>query len=57
MVGKMRAEGDQQMRRLCSERGLEWDRLTDEERINLVDDLIHEDRPDALTRVSVTPVA
>jgi hypothetical protein len=38
------AEGEQQMRRLCAERGLNWDTMTEEERESLVDDLIHEYR-------------
>lgn len=31
-------------RELCASRGLDWDMMTDEKRINFVDDLIHEDR-------------
>ncbi len=38
------AEGEQQMRRLCAERGLDWDLMTEEERKAFIDDLIHEDR-------------
>jgi len=37
-------EGEHQMRRLCAERGLNWDSMTEEEREALVDDLIHEYR-------------
>ena len=37
------AEG--QLRRSCSERGLDWDKMSDDQREALVDDLIHEDRP------------
>ncbi|MCS7300092.1 MAG: hypothetical protein NZ556_00860 [Fimbriimonadales bacterium] len=33
------------LRQLCAERGLEWDALSDEERIEFIDALIHEDRP------------
>lgn len=33
-----------QMRRLCAERGLDWDALGEEEREAFIDDLIHEDR-------------
>ena len=33
-----------QLRKLSASRGLDWDMMTDEERINFVDDLIHEDR-------------
>jgi len=36
--------GEEQMRRLAKERGLRWDAMSDEQRIQLVDDLIHEDR-------------
>jgi TRAP-type C4-dicarboxylate transport system substrate-binding protein len=42
------AEGEQQMRRLCAERGLNWDAMTEEEREAFVDDLIHEYRACAL---------
>lgn len=37
-------EGEVQMRRLAAERGLNWDSLDDDKRIEFVDDLIHEDR-------------
>lgn len=37
-------EGEGQLRRLCTERGRDWDRMSEEERENFVDDLIHEDR-------------
>lgn len=37
-------EGEQQLRRLCAERGRDWDRMSEEEREVFVDDLIHEDR-------------
>ncbi|RKU22188.1 hypothetical protein C6503_04265 [Candidatus Poribacteria bacterium] len=33
-----------QLRKLSASRGLNWDEMTDEERIDFVDDLIHEDR-------------
>ena len=33
-----------QLRKLSASRGLDWDRMSDEERIDFVDDLIHEDR-------------
>jgi hypothetical protein len=36
------AEG--QLRRLCAERGLDWDAMNEEERETFIDDLIHEDR-------------
>ncbi|MXZ11538.1 MAG: hypothetical protein F4Y79_19110 [Gemmatimonadetes bacterium] len=33
-----------QFRKLCASRGLDWDTMTEAERENFVDDLIHEDR-------------
>lgn len=33
-----------QLQKLSASRGLNWDKMTDEERIDFVDDLIHEDR-------------
>ncbi len=33
-----------QFRKLCASRGLDWDMMTEAERENFVDDLIHEDR-------------
>ena len=33
-----------QFRKLCASRGLNWDTMTEAERENFVDDLIHEDR-------------
>ena len=36
------AEG--QLRRLCAERGLHWDSMSEEERETFIDDLVHEDR-------------
>ena len=33
-----------QLRKLCASRELDWDTMTEEERENFVDDLIHEDR-------------
>ena len=33
-----------QFRQLCTERGLDWDAMTEAERENFVDDLLHEDR-------------
>ncbi len=37
-------DAEAQFRDLCASRGLDWDMMTDEERISFVDDLIHEDR-------------
>lgn len=36
---------ENRMRALCAHRGLNWDSLAEAEREDLVDDLIHEDRP------------
>ncbi|MDE0687158.1 MAG: hypothetical protein OXI61_03250 [Candidatus Poribacteria bacterium] len=33
-----------QVRQLCASRGLNWDTMTEEERENFIDDLVHEDR-------------
>jgi hypothetical protein len=33
-----------QLRRLCAERGLDWDAMSEEEREAFIDDLVHEDR-------------
>ena len=33
-----------QLRKLSASRSLDWDKMTDEERMDFVDDLIHEDR-------------
>lgn len=35
---------EEQLRRRCVERGLQWDTMTEDEREVFVDDLIHEDR-------------
>ena len=37
------AEG--QLRRVSAERGLEWDKMSEDQREHFVDDLLHEDRP------------
>lgn len=36
--------GDQRMRAIASERGVAWETLADDERMQLIDDLAHEDR-------------
>ena len=41
---EMLTQGEQPMRRLCAERGLNWDRMSEEEREAFVDDLLHEDK-------------
>ena len=40
----MLAQGEQQMRQLCAARGLDWDRMSEDEREAFVDDLLHEDK-------------
>lgn len=34
--------GDRRMRALCAERGLDWDSLGEDERQQLIDELLHE---------------
>ena len=34
-----------QLRRLCAERGRDWDQLSEDEREVFIDDVVHEDRP------------
>ena len=41
-----------QFRKLCASRGLDFDAMTEMERINFVDDLIHEDRGAAGSHLS-----
>ena len=33
-----------QVRQLCASRGLNWDTMTEEEREDFIDNLVHEDR-------------
>ena len=35
---------ESQVRQLCASRGLNWDTMTEEERENFIDALVHEDR-------------
>ena len=35
---------ESQLQRICSQRGLDWESMSEEERQNFVDDLMHEDR-------------
>jgi len=48
-AARMREEnlkkGEEQLRRLAKERGLNWETMTEDQRMDFVDDLIHEDRP------------
>jgi len=39
--------GSQQIRTLCAERGLDWDGLTEDERQQLIDELLHENESGA----------
>lgn len=34
--------GEEQLRKACAERGLNWDRLSEDERESFVNDLLHE---------------
>jgi hypothetical protein len=38
-------EGEAQLRKLAAERGQDWAKLDDEQRQDLVNDLLHEDHP------------
>lgn len=35
--------GNEQIRALCQQRGIDWDSLSEEERERLIDDLLHEE--------------
>ncbi len=35
---------ESKVREVCTERGLDWDTLTDEERQDFINDVVHEDR-------------
>ena len=35
---------ESKVRKLCAERGLDWDTMTEDERLYFIDDLVHEDR-------------
>jgi hypothetical protein len=35
--------GGERIRALCIERGLDWDRMTEQDRERLIDELLHED--------------
>ena len=36
--------GEAKMRKICAERGLDWDTMTEEERMDFIDNIVHEDR-------------
>ncbi|MER2600015.1 MAG: hypothetical protein ABTQ73_10890 [Caldilineales bacterium] len=40
------AYGNQRMRAISAQRGLDWDALSEDERMQLIDELKHEDRRD-----------
>ena len=44
-AAERRREAERQLRRLCSERGLNWDKMAEDEREAFIDRLVHEDRP------------
>ena len=35
---------ESKVRQLCAERGLDWDAMTEDERLYFIDDIVHEDR-------------
>jgi hypothetical protein len=37
-------QGEQRLRQVCAERGLDWDRMSENEREVFVDDWLHEDK-------------
>ena len=43
--GKYQAQGEQQLRKLAADRGLDWAKLNDEQRQDFVNELLHEERP------------
>jgi len=42
--GTRMAYAEEQLRRLCAERGLNWETMSEDERETFIDDLVHEDR-------------
>jgi len=48
-AGERRAErvkyAEAQLRTVCAARGLDWDKMSEDEREAFIDDLMHEDRP------------
>jgi hypothetical protein len=43
-MAELRETAGRELRRTASQRGLDWERMSDEQRQVFVDDLIHEDR-------------
>ena len=35
---------ESKVRELCTQRGLDWDAMTEDERLYFIDDIVHEDR-------------
>ena len=35
---------ESKVRQLCAERGVDWDAMTEDERLYFIDDIVHEDR-------------
>lgn len=44
-IAELRATASRELQRTAKQRGLDWESMSDEERLTLVDDLVHEDRP------------
>jgi hypothetical protein len=42
--GSRMAQAEQQFRRIAAGRGLDWNTMSEDDRLKLADDLIHEDR-------------
>lgn len=36
--------GESKVRQLCAKRGLDWDAMSEQEREDFIDDIVHEDR-------------
>ena len=43
--GERMQRAELQIRRLCAERGRNWDQMSEDEREAFIDDIVHEDRP------------
>jgi hypothetical protein len=41
----LQPQGERQLAKLASQRGLDWASMSDEQRQDFVNDLVHEDRP------------
>ena len=47
--------GEAKVRKVSAARGLDWDAMTEEERIDFIDDLVHEDRECDQYRIAESP--